>query len=164
MARKDILDKETVKMKLQRMAFEIIESNLDEEKIMLVGIRDNGSVIARNMKNILKQVSHLKVKLVNLTIDKKDPKDVQLSEQANFSDEVIILVDDVANSGKTMLYALKPFLDFRPRKIETLALVERTHKIFPVHLNYTGLSVATTLHEHIYVEVQGEEVTGAYMD
>lgn len=135
-----------------------------EKKIILAGIRDNGSVIARTMQRILQKISSIEVKLIHLTLDKKAPVDIQLSEQPDFNDQVIIIVDDVANSGKTMLYSLKPFLQFHPRKIQTMALVERTHKTFPVHLDYTGLSVATTLQEHIYVEVKGEEVIGAYME
>lgn len=164
MARKDILDKETVQMKLQRMALEVVENNLDEKKVILVGIEENGSIIARNVQRILGEVSNLEVQLVNLLVDKKFPKEITLSEGVDFNNEVIIIVDDVANSGKTLLYSLKPFLEFRPRKIQTMALVERTHKAFPVHLDYTGLSVATTLQEHIYVEVDGEQVVGAYLD
>ncbi len=163
MARKDILDKDSIRMKLERMALEIVESNLDEEGIILVGIQDNGSVIARTVERLLKQHSQLKVQLINLTIDKKNPGDVVLSEQIDITGKVIVLVDDVANSGKTILYSLKPFLDFHPKKIQTLALVERTHKAFPVNLDYKGLSVATTLQDHIYVEVDGEDVVGAYM-
>lgn len=163
MARKDILDKDNIRMKLERMALEIVESNLDEEGIILVGIQENGSVIARSVERLLKDYSQLKVQLINLTIDKKQPGDVVLSEQIDITGKVIILVDDVANSGKTILYSLKPFLDFHSKKIQTLALVERTHKAFPVNLDYKGLSVATTLQEHIYVEVNGEEVVGAYM-
>jgi pyrimidine operon attenuation protein/uracil phosphoribosyltransferase len=164
MARNYILDAETVHMKLQRMALEIIENNLDEQDVIIVGIEENGSVIARNMERILKEHSPLKVKLINLVLDKKHPDEIKLSEQTNFTNTVIIIVDDVANSGKTMLYSLKPFLGFYPKKIQTLALVERTHKTFPVHLDYVGLSVATTLQEHIYVQVEGENVVGAYLE
>jgi pyrimidine operon attenuation protein/uracil phosphoribosyltransferase len=77
---------------------------------------------------------------------------------------VIIVVDDVANSGKTMLYALQPFLRNQPKKIQTLALVDRTHKTFPVHTDYVGFALATTLQEHIFVEVSGEIVTGAWLE
>jgi pyrimidine operon attenuation protein/uracil phosphoribosyltransferase len=163
MARKDILDRDNIKMKLERMALEIIENNIEESLIILVGIEENGSVIARNMEKLLKEYSSLEIQLVNLTIDKKHPGEVSLSRQLDVTGKVIVLVDDVANSGKTILYSLKPFLDFHPKKIQTLALVERTHKIFPVNLDYKGLSVATTLQEHIYVEVENETVTGAYM-
>lgn len=164
MAKNYILDAETVEMKLQRMAYEIVENNLDENHIILVGIQDNGSVIARNVERILKQVSSLRVERINLSLDKKHPGPVQLSPETAFDNKVIIIVDDVANSGKTLLYSLKPFLTYHPKKIQTLALVERTHKTFPVNLDYTGLSVATTLQEHIYVEVDGEIIKGAYME
>jgi pyrimidine operon attenuation protein / uracil phosphoribosyltransferase len=163
MARKDILDKESIKMKLERMALEIVENNLDEDLIILVGIEENGSVIARNVEKLLKQYSSLNVQLVNLTLDKKHPDEIRLSQNLDITNKVIVLVDDVANTGKTILYSLKPFLQFHPKKIQTLALVERTHKIFPVNLDYKGLSVATTLQEHIFVEVQGEEIVGAYL-
>lgn len=164
MAKNYILDAETVEMKLQRMAYEIIENNLDESHIILVGIQDNGSVIARNVEKILTQASALQVQLISLSLDKKNPGPVSLSSTPGFDDKVIIIVDDVANSGKTMLYSLKPFLEYHPKKIQTLALVERTHKTFPVNLDYIGLSVATTLQEHIYVEVEGEKVRGAYLE
>jgi pyrimidine operon attenuation protein/uracil phosphoribosyltransferase len=164
MARKDILDAGSVRMKLQRMAFEIIENNLEEKRIILAGILDNGSVIARTMQRILTENSSMRVDLINISLDKKAPREITLSERPDFNEQVIIVVDDVANSGKTMLYALKPLLEYLPKKIQTMALVERTHKTFPVHLDYKGLSVATTLQEHIYVEVKGEDVVGAYME
>lgn len=163
MARKDILDRSSIKMKLERMALEIIENNLDEDEILLVGIAENGTVIAKCVEKLLNDQSKLKITLINLVVDKKAPGETTLSQKTDFNGKVIILVDDVANSGKTILYSLKPFLEFHPKKIQTLALVERTHKIFPVNLDYKGLSLATTLQDHIYVEVAGEEVTGAYM-
>jgi pyrimidine operon attenuation protein/uracil phosphoribosyltransferase len=151
-------------MKMHRMALEIIENNLEEDNVILIGIKDNGSVIARNMERILKEIGTLKVKLVNLSLDKKNPGEIRLSENVDITNKVIIIVDDVANSGKTMLYSLKPFLDYHPKKIQTLALVERTHKAFPVNLDYKGLSVSTTLQDHIFVEVDGEKIMGAYME
>lgn len=82
----------------------------------------------------------------------------------DFNDTTIILIDDVANSGRTMLYALKPLLEQYPKKIQTLALVERTHKTFPLDVDYVGISVSTTLDEHIYVEVENDAVTGAWIE
>ena len=163
MTRKYILDAETANMKLLRMAYEIIENNLEEQSIILVGIKDNGSIIARSVEKILKEASDIEVAIIDLELDKRNPGEIKLSNKTNLDGKVIIIVDDVASSGKTMLYALKPFLDFHPKKIQTLALVERTHKAFPVNLDYVGLSVATTLHEHIYVTVEGDRVSGAYL-
>lgn len=164
MPRKYILDQDTAKKKLQRMAYEIVENNLDAPKIILAGIRENGSVIATIMQQLLQQIVDIPVELLHISLDKKNPGEVVLSAQPDFNGQVIIIIDDVANSGKTMLYAMQPFLSFHPKKMQTLALVERTHKTFPVNTDYVGLSVATTLLEHIYVETDGKVVTGAYLE
>jgi pyrimidine operon attenuation protein / uracil phosphoribosyltransferase len=158
-----ILDKAIAAKKLKRMAYEILENNINEEYIILAGIRESGSVVARNIQQLLSEISSVKTDLITITLDKHLPKDVRLSRQLDFNNKVIIVIDDVANSGKTLLYALKPFLDYQPQKIQTLILVERSHKTFPIHPDYVGLSIATTLQEHIYVEVNSEEVLGAYL-
>ena len=146
------------------MAYEIVENNLEEKQLILAGIRESGSVIARNIQQLLKQISNLSTELITITLDKKKPAEVIVNPSLDFNDKVVIIIDDVANSGKTLLYAMKPLLEFHPRKIQTLALVERTHKTFPVSTDYVGLSVATTLQEHIFVETEGEKVKGAYME
>lgn len=97
-------------------------------------------------------------------MDKKNPGAIHIEPLVDFNNKTVLLIDDVANSGRTMLYALKPLLEQHPARIQTLALVERTHKAFPVEMDYVGLSVSTTTDEHIYVEVDGEEVLGAWMD
>ena len=161
--KKYILTKEVAAKKLRRLALEIIENNPDEKELILAGIRGSGSVVAACLQKNIEELSGIKIKLITLTLDKKEPKDVELSEKIDFNNKVIILVDDVANSGKTMLYALKPFLSFHPKKIQTLALVERSHKQFPIHADYLGLSVSSTMQEHIFVEVSNTEVLGAYL-
>lgn len=164
MAKNYILDAATANRKMQRMAYEIIENNLDEQALILAGIRESGSVIARNIQQLLQQISPLKTELITISLDKKKPEEVSVTPATDFNGKVVIIIDDVANSGKTMLYAMKPLLAFHPRKIQTLALVERTHKAFPIHTDYVGLSLATTLQDHIFVETVGDEVKGAYME
>lgn len=161
-----ILTQQVAGKKIRRMAYEILEHNADESQLILAGIRDNGSAIARTIQRLLREITGgaLDVKLISISLDKRKPREVVLSETLPFDDQVIIVVDDVASSGKTLLYAMKPFLDAHPRKIETLVLVGRTHKAFPVHADYTGLSLSTTLQEHIYVEVEGDEVVGAWLE
>lgn len=164
MERKYILSEQVAAMKLRRIAYEILENNRGEDHIILAGIRESGTIISGNIKTILEEISPVKVELVNLSFDKKHPQIISVSSDINFTDKVIILIDDVTNSGKTLLYALKPFLDFYPRKIQTMVLVERSHKTYPIHPDYVGLSLATTLDEHIFVEVEGEKVKGAYLE
>ncbi len=161
-----ILTEPVAEKKLRRMAFEILENNAGEQQLILAGIRDSGSVIARNIQRHLQEIAgdRLTIRLISISLDKRNPGVVTLSESLPFDDQVIIIIDDVAMSGRTLLYAMKPFLDFYPRKIESLVLVERSHKAFPVQPDYKGLSLSTTLQEHIYVEVEGDSVKGAWLE
>ncbi|OJU22204.1 MAG: phosphoribosyltransferase [Sphingobacteriales bacterium 41-5] len=159
-----ILDAAVIEKKLSRLALEVIENNIDEKELIFVGIADNGTVLAKHIKKIIEKESGIKIRLVNLTMNKKKPEAIGLSEKINFDEKIIIIIDDVANSGKTLLYALKPFLDYHPKKVQTLVLVERSHTLFPISADYKGLQLSTTLQEHIYVEVEGEKITGAYLD
>jgi pyrimidine operon attenuation protein/uracil phosphoribosyltransferase len=161
--KKYILDQATAEKKMRRMALEIIENNIDETGVILAGVRESGTVVARHMQELLGEISAVKTELISITLDKREPKEVILSKEMDFTNKVIILVDDVANSGKTLLYALKPFLAFHPKKIQMLVLVERSHNSFPVHPDYVGLSVSTTLQEHIYVEVEDGKIAGTYL-
>ena len=161
--KKYILSKETAEKKLRRMALEVAERNYGEQQLILVGIKENGSIIANKVSKFLKDVFKGEVIVVTLSLDKKRPAAITIEPYIDFNDKVILLIDDVANSGKTMLYALKPLLESYPKKIQTLALLERTHKSFPIDVDYVGLSISTTLDEHIFVEVEGAEVVGAWM-
>jgi pyrimidine operon attenuation protein/uracil phosphoribosyltransferase len=159
-----ILSKEVTEKKLHRMALEVAERNSEEKQLLLIGIKDNGVVIAHTIKTYLKDVFKGEIKVIELSLDKSKPGKITLSEDVDFTGKSILLIDDVANSGKAMLYSLKPLLEAFPKKIETMALVERTHKIFPVKVDYIGFSISTTLDEHIYVEVVGDKVIGAWME
>jgi pyrimidine operon attenuation protein/uracil phosphoribosyltransferase len=161
--KKYILDKNVAAKKLQRMAYEILENNIDESSLILAGIRQSGSVIARNIQQLLSEISSIKTELIAISLDKRQPKEVSLDKSVDFKNKVVIIIDDVANSGRTLTYALKPFLDFQLKKIQTLILVERSHNDFPVRPDYVGLSISTTMQEHIYVEVNEREVLGAYL-
>ncbi len=162
--KKYILSKEIAGNKLRRIALELVERNYNEPQLILVGIKENGIVIANIIAGFLKESFKGEIIVTALSIDKKQPSTITIEPAFDFNNKVVILMDDVANSGRTMLYSLKPLLETYPAKIQTAALVERTHKSFPVGLDYVGLSISTTLDEHIYVEVQGGEVLGAWME
>ena len=162
--RKQILTAEVADKKLRRMALQLIEDNYTETQLVLIGIKNHGTVIAEKISQYIKEVFTGEVLVLELSMDKKNPLTISLDTGMDFTDKIIVLIDDVANSGRTMLYALKPLLEQLPKKIQTLALVERTHKTFPIEVDYIGYSVSTTLDEHICVEVERGEVTGAWMD
>ncbi len=157
------LSKEIAYRKIQRMAFEIAERNMDEEQIILAGIKESGLIIANILHDFLKNIFKGEIILIGIAIDKKNPKKLSISQEMDFENKVIIIVDDVANTGKTVLYSLRPFLDFYPKKIQTLVLVERSHKEFPVTPDYVGLSVSTALTQKIIVETDSGEIEGAWI-
>lgn len=161
MATHQIMSREIAYRKLQRMAYEIAERNAAEPQIILAGIKENGGIISKIIYSFLKDIFKGEVITIDIALDKRNPKNLSLSEKIDFDDRIIILVDDVANSGRTLLYALKPFLEYYPRKIQTLVLVERSYKEFPVSPDYVGLSVSTAYTEKIVVETTNTEIQGA---
>jgi pyrimidine operon attenuation protein/uracil phosphoribosyltransferase len=158
-----ILDKERIAWKLQRMAYEVWEHNSKEKNITFVGIQGSGLALAKSLARKLEEISPLKVDVVSIKLNKKQPLKDKISIDLDLSKRSIVLVDDVANSGKTLLYAIKPLLDFEVKKIMVAVLVDRKHKSYPVSPDIVGHSIATTLHEHIEVETSGDEITAAYL-
>lgn len=159
-----ILTRDVIEKKIKRIAYEIYEHNSDEQEIILAGIWDRGMILAEKIATILKEISPLKITLLQLKLDKQRPETVELSEVIDFNGRVIVLVDDVANSGRTMLYALKPFLQFLPKRIQTAVLVDRKHKSFPLSVDFVGYSLATTKKDMVMVDVENEEITSAYLE
>ncbi|MBV8253476.1 MAG: phosphoribosyltransferase [Chitinophaga sp.] len=163
MERNVILTQDIIQKKLERIAYEIYEHNSDGEEIILAGIWERGLNIARKIADILQQISPLKPRIIELRLDKQQPSEVTVSEQVDFNGKVVVVIDDVANSGRTMLYALKPLLAYLPLKIQTAVLVDRKHKSFPLSVDFVGFSLATTLQENVIVETEGSEIVSAYL-
>ena len=159
----EILDAEAVRRKIRRMALQVAEQNAGEKEVIIAGIVGNGETVAQCIADELKKISSFKTTVVTIQLNKRALGEVTLQPSLDIDQQIIIIADDVANTGKTMFYALKPFLNASPKKIQTLALVERSHKLFPIQTDYTGLSIATTLQEHITVETEGSNITGAWL-
>ena len=158
-----ILSADVVKRKIRRIAFEIAERNWNCEAMIVAGVSGNGVVVAQNVIQELKQIISFPIEFITIEVDKNNPLNTTLEKDLNFDNKTIVVVDDVANSGRTLLFALKPFLTYHPKSIQTLVLVERSHKLFPVQSDYVGLSLATTLQEHIIVQTEGNVITGAWL-
>lgn len=158
-----ILTEDIIQKKLKRIAYEIYEHNNTETELILVGIWDRGLILTHKIAAILKEIAPFSIRIVELRLDKQHPLEISLSETIDITGKVVILIDDVANSGRTMLYALKPFLQYLPKKIQTAVLVDRKHKSFPLSVDFVGYSLATTLQEMVMVDVEGEEIRSAYL-
>lgn len=148
-----ILNKKQVQQKIDRMAYQILEDNLKEDELIMAGIIDRGYTIAKRLKKVLESISGIKITLMKIELDKSSKHlqsitDIPIEEASN---KVVILVDDVLNSGRTLAYGLGVFLDIPLKKLRTLVLIDRSHRIFPVSPDYTGLEMATILKEHVDV-------------
>ena len=80
-----ILDQQVAEKKIRRMALEIIENNLDETELILVGIRESGSVVARIIQRMITEIADIKTELISISLDKRLPKDIILSQSFDFN-------------------------------------------------------------------------------
>ena len=158
-----ILDQQRIHHKLQRMAYQIWEHNSNEEEVILVGIEGTGLAVAKDLAKRLSGISSLQVGVVSLRLNKKSPLTEAIVLDQDLSGKSVVLVDDVANSGKTLLFAMKPMLEFEAKKILIAVLVDRKHKSFPISPDIIGYSLATTLHDHIEVSSVGENIAAVYL-
>lgn len=158
-----VLDKERISHKLQRMAYQVWEHNSNEQNITLVGIQGGGFSVAESLAAHLKKISPLQVEVVNIRMNKRKPLSEEIIMPQDLTGRSVVLVDDVANSGKTLLYALRPLLNYELKKIMIAVLVDRKHKAFPVSPDIVGHTIATTLQEHIVVETEGDKISAAYL-
>jgi pyrimidine operon attenuation protein/uracil phosphoribosyltransferase len=155
MSRTLLLSNQQVQQRISRLAWQLYEDNADEKEVVIVGILQSGNQVAVRLAEAIRSISPLQVISATLRINKHQQTagDVELSLSAdNMEGKVVIVVDDVLNSGKTLLYALRPFLSIDLRKIRTVVLVDRNHRRYPIAADYAGLSLATTLKEHVTVE------------
>jgi len=148
-----ILDHEDIKNKIRRIAYQIYESNVDEKEIILAGIALNGYVIAERLKAILEEVSALQCTLCKVTMNKTAPQGtVETSLNASeYKDKSLVLIDDVLNSGTTLIYGVKHFLDVPLKQFKTAVLVNRNHKKYPVKADFKGISLSISLNERVKV-------------
>ena len=157
--RSKILNTQEIDQKLNRLAWQVYEKNLYEKDIVIVGISARGLILAKQLSSHINAISKIKTKLAHLNLDKDNPygKEVDLNlEVTQYTNKVVVLVDDVLNSGKTLMYATKHFLGTPLKRLAIMVLVDRNHNRYPVKADYVGLSLATTLQEYISVILEGD--------
>ncbi|MCX6311511.1 MAG: phosphoribosyltransferase family protein [Bacteroidetes bacterium] len=162
-----VLNPKQIAQRLNRLAWQVYEQCYDEQEIVVAGIAGNGFRLATRISKILSEISPIKVKLCEVTISKDSPLDGKSSVQIDAKElegKTVVLVDDVSNSGRTLMYSVKLFLESHVKSIKTLVLVDRDHNRFPVKTNFVGLSLATTMQEHISVVVGENGEDAVYLD
>jgi pyrimidine operon attenuation protein/uracil phosphoribosyltransferase len=153
MSQNIILNNQEIKHKITRIAYQIYETFVDEEEIVIGGIASNGFVFAKKIATELEKISTIKVVLCEVFINKQNvnaPITTSLSVE-QYQNKGLILVDDVLNSGTTLIYGVKHFLEVPLKKLKTAVLVDRNHKKYPVKADFKGISLSTSLQEHVQV-------------
>jgi len=158
--KKVIINDNQIRSKLKRISYQILETNLQNSVIVIAGIESNGYLIAKELKKTLNKLSNIEVILCKVKIDKKNPrKPIETSiSKDEYSNKSIVLVDDVLNSGSTLVYAVKHFLEVELSQFKTAVLVDRNHKKFPVKADYKGISLSTSIQNQVIVEFKGSKI------
>lgn len=162
-----ILNNKQINQKIRRIATQILEENYGEKQLYLIGLNNKGFSFGKKLLTEIEKINNkIKVELLRISLNPASPnaEKIELSDQEQIlNNQVVILVDDVANTGRTIFYACTPILRSLPKKIEVAVLVDRKHKMFPIQVNYFGMSLATTLKENIEVTLE-EEKSFAYLE
>ena len=152
-----ILDSNDITNKIRRISFEIIEKNIEENEIYLIGILPNGKYLSEKINSFIEDNSNIKVRLHFINIDKKNllVKGISPKEGIDrIKNKVIVLVDDVMNSASTFMYSINELLKYQPKEIQIAVLIERYYKSFPIAPNFRGLELSTSKSEHVKVELE----------
>lgn len=161
-----ILDQRHLEQKIRRLAIEILEHNFEETEIILAGVNNNGYAFAALLLQELKKISAIQFILTRIRLNPANPLGSPVSTEipiSEFSEKVVILFDDVANTGRTLFYACRPLMEVLPKKLEVAVLVDRKHKNFPIRPDYVGISLNTTLMEDIDVQIRDVESWAVYL-
>lgn len=148
-----ILNTNQIKKIVKRIAYQIHENNLDYPEIILIGVHKNGYTLAEKINKELKQISKSNIKLVSIKINKKNPlEEIELDCKKEYlKNKVIVLVDDVLHTGKTLIYCVKHLLEITPKNFNTVVLIDRNHKKFPIKVDFKGISLSTFISDHVEV-------------
>jgi pyrimidine operon attenuation protein/uracil phosphoribosyltransferase len=163
-----ILNDRQIRQKIKRIAIEILEHNFGEPAIILAGLNNNGLGFAQLLLAELRPIvpKSTTILLTSIRLNPANPVEydptIDLPVEV-LRDKPVIIVDDVANTGRTIFYAVQPLLKAMPKKVEVAVLVDRKHKSFPVKADYVGLSLATTMRDNIDVQIQAVEQMAVFL-
>ena len=158
-----IMDASDIHRTIKRIAYQIYETHFEESQLVLAGIAKNGVIMATRIRNELKKISEIDVIFMEISVDKKNPiNPIVLSQKLEVcKNNPVVVVDDVLNTGSTLIYAVTHFLSIKLKKIQTAVLVNRNHKNFPVKGDFKGISLSTSIKENIDVTFGEDE--GVYL-
>ncbi|MEM8929037.1 MAG: phosphoribosyltransferase domain-containing protein [Bacteroidota bacterium] len=161
-----ILHHQQIHHKINRIAYQIYEANVDEKEMIIAGIEGGGLLFAKKIARVLDKITNADIILCKVSMDKKNPLDsgvITSLKENDYKNKSVILIDDVLNSGTTLIYGVHHFLQTPLKQLKTAVLVNRNHKKYPVKADYKGISLSTSLHEHIQVDLDSKKY-GVYLN
>lgn len=160
-----ILNAEQIRQKIRRIAFQMYETNFEESALLLAGISGEGYVLAQALAQELRQIAPFEVALIQLELDKSQAAQppVRTGHPNDLADKVVIVVDDVLYTGRTLAFSLKPFLSVPVRKLQVAVLIDRNYPRYPVAADYKGYELSTTLTDHVEVVLSDADRMGVYL-
>jgi len=161
-----ILNARQIQQRIDRIAYQLYENFYQEKEIIIAGIAKSGYALAGRISVKIGEISPIKVKLAEVTVNKKSPLSEKVKidlPEKELKGKVVVVVDDVLESGRTMMYGIDPFLKYSVKRLTTVVLVNRDHRSFPIKADFVGISLATTMQEHISVELNGGKNDAVYL-
>jgi len=162
-----LLNNTQIRQKTKRLAIEILEQNYGEKEIILAGINTTGTRFAQRLQTALEGLCKSKIRLTTIHLNPAAPLSDEIKIDMpikKLQNKLVLVIDDVANTGRTLYYAMKPILEVLPKKVEVVVLVDRKHKSFPVKTDYVGMSLATTMQENIRVKMDADAEQAVYLE
>ena len=166
MSAKQVLDGPALLQKIRRIAFQIFENNFEEQEIIIAGVHGQGFALADMLSKHLKEISTIQATPVEIQLNKDVPYESPVRFSADiktFENKVIVVVDDVLNTGRTFSYSLAPFLSIPVKKLQVAVLIDRNYRKFPIAADYKGYELSTTIAEHVEVIVTDDVKRGVYL-
>ncbi|MBT8264623.1 MAG: phosphoribosyltransferase [Muriicola sp.] len=149
-----ILTHDQIQHIIRRIAYQIYEANVEEKTIIIAGIVGGGLDFAKKVQRVLQDITEADIRLCEVTMDKTNPLKSGVTTSiadTEYKNQSIVLVDDVLNSGSTLIYGVHHFLKTPLKQLKTAVLVNRNHKKYPVKADFKGISLSTSLQEHVHV-------------
>ncbi|MRH99012.1 phosphoribosyltransferase [Kriegella sp. EG-1] len=152
-----ILSHDQIQHKVKRIAYQIYEANVEEKTIIIAGIDSGGLKLAQKIGSILKKITEAEITICKVSMDKKNPLKSGVKTSIpieDYKNKSVVLVDDVLNSGTTLIYGVHHFLQTPLSQLKTAVLVNRNHKKYPVKADFKGISLSTSLNTHVHVRFE----------
>ena len=157
-----ILTAEQAVLSVRRIAYQILEDNPNEKRIVIAGVISNGNHVSKSIAKVLRSISNIDVVNCQIQIDKKNPRNkIQTSiDKSVYENQSIVIVDDVLHTGSTLIYVVRHFLQVSLTKCKVAVLINRNHKKFPIKADYKGISLSTSMHEHVEIVCKNDTFEG----